>query len=319
MIYHVRNFLIDLITQKKVARLRNAFDSLYSKRTPLFYQVHLETCSFCNNDCEFCPANKNYDKRGLNFMDFEIIELLIKNLTEIGFNGLISIFNNNEPLIDKRLPKIVALLSEKLPNARTEIYTNGKLLTFDLAQELWDKGLDSLVIDCYYTSKADKNKLASFCKQYRNSQYSKSRNITINYINKNIKRTNRGGEAPNLNKSKNNGNNKFCVYPFMQLNVNYRGDIHLCCNDVYYKEIIGNIKENSIVNIWNKAAYKNIRKKLLKENRNFGICKSCNCIPVLLNADEILYQNENKQIGIVNFVKNNVKHTFLDYNENYKL
>jgi len=60
-----------------------------------------------------------------------------------------------------------------------------------------------------------------------------------------------------------------CNYPFTHFEVNNpNGDVTFCCN---HKMVLGNVNRNSIEEIWNGAAYKNIRRKFL-EGRIFEIC-----------------------------------------------
>ncbi len=67
-----------------------------------------------------------------------------------------------------------------------------------------------------------------------------------------------------------------CDYPFTHFEVNNpNGDVTFCCN---HNMVLGNVNKNNIEEIWNGAAYKDIRRKFL-EGRIFEIChKSC---PVL--------------------------------------
>ncbi len=285
-------------------KVKEVFASTYAEPTPFFHQIQIETCSFCNNDCHFCPASTAVDQRPKSFMSWEIIHILTDQLKSIQYNGLISLFNNNDPLIDKRLAEFIRHFKKELPAARIEIYTNGILLNMKIAAELWDAGLDSLMVDHYYTKTERNKKIEIFIEEYRNSSYAKSHTVTINEINKEIIRSSRGGEAPNKKQGKGEG---FCAYPFMQFNVNYKGDVHLCCNDVYYQQIFGNIAEKHIREIWNSPKYQAMRKRFLKDDRNFGICKNCDTHPVFTGAEEIVLQESNNQIIIPGYINNELK------------
>ena len=74
-------------------------------------------------------------------MSDDVIDALLSRLKEIRFKGLVSMFNNNEPLLDKRLAEIIARFKRELPDARIEIYTNGLLLDMEVAMRLWLNGL----------------------------------------------------------------------------------------------------------------------------------------------------------------------------------
>ena len=308
-------YTIDLrspFLRRRSAKLRDAFANLDTQATPLFHQIQVETCSFCNNDCHFCPASTAADIRPKEFMSWEVIHELTRQLKELKFNGLISLFNNNDPLIDKRLPEIIRYFKEHLPKAKIEIYTNGILLDIDRAIELWDAGLDSLMVDHYYTSSERSKKVEKFVEDFKNSAYYDSRTVTVNEINKEIVRSSRGGQAPNKKEAKVSG---FCAYPFMQFNVNYKGEVHLCCNDVYYQEIYGNIMEKDITAIWNSKRFQAKRKMLLDGNRNTGVCKNCDTYPVLKGSSEIIHQQTNNQVLIPGYINNGEK---LNIEEPYK-
>ncbi len=285
----------------RTTKLRNAFKKLNQAEMPFFHQIQIETCSFCNNDCHFCPASTAADIRPKEFMSWEVIRQLSSQLKAIQFNGLISLFNNNDPLIDKRLPEIIAHFKTNLPQAKIEIYTNGILLDIQQAIKLWDAGLDSLMVDHYYTNTARNRKVEKFLEDFRESSYFHTHSVTVNEINKEIVRSSRGGQAPNKKESKANG---FCAYPFMQFNVNYKGDVHLCCNDVYYQETYGNIMEKDLDSIWNSKKFQGKRKMLLEGNRNTGVCKNCDTYPVLKGSDEIVLQEKNNQIIIPGYINN---------------
>jgi MoaA/NifB/PqqE/SkfB family radical SAM enzyme len=55
---------------------------------------------------------------------------------------------------------------------------------------------------------------------------------------------------------------KYCVRPFRHINVNWKGDVVLCCNDYFGKVTIGNVKERRLVDLWNDPLLMLYRKKL---------------------------------------------------------
>ena len=61
------------------------------------YTIELETLNYCNNDCSFCPANRNDDKRLHMKMDKELFFKIIDDLSDISYTGILSLFSNNEP------------------------------------------------------------------------------------------------------------------------------------------------------------------------------------------------------------------------------
>lgn len=65
-----------------------------------------------------------------------------------------------------------------------------------------------------------------------------------------------------------------CPMPFTNFNILSNGDVILCCNDFNKKEILGNVNNSSIEEIWNSAKYHKIRK--LMYNREFDKISACN-------------------------------------------
>ena len=282
----VREFIDSFVKEKKEndreQYLMAKFKTFFAKQTPLFYQIQIETCSFCNEKCAFCPANIHDDIRGKNFMPEEIFNKIIDNLVELNFTGMISLFNNNEPLIDKRLEKFVKICKDRLPKAKTEIITNGSLINFKRFEDLYLAGLDSLVIDNYYK---DENKpelvnaVKKFMQEFEASPYKNKMYIPVFMRFQKEILTNRAGNAPNKKDLKpKESAKKFCAYPFMQFNVNYAGKVNLCCNDVYYQGVVGDITQNSIKDIWESKLYGDIRKKIMAQDRNHGICANCDAV-----------------------------------------
>ena len=57
--------------------------------------------------------------------------------------------------------------------------------------------------------------------------------------------------------------------------IDYNGDVLICSNDWKKEAPVGNIKTESILDIWVSEKFTNIRKKLSKSNRNYKPCKTC--------------------------------------------
>ena len=63
----------------------------------------------------------------------------------------------------------------------------------------------------------------------------------------------------------------FCVLPFIHLSTGTNGRVKLCCRA---DDSIGNIKENSLKDLWNSSVMKEIRKKMLNDER-IDMCQVC--------------------------------------------
>lgn len=71
-------------------------------------------------------------------------------------------------------------------------------------------------------------------------------------------------------------NIKVCPYPFYSLIINTDGEVTVCCADWKRKLIVGDLKKESLKEIWNGAVLREFWKKLLQGKKNqFEMCKKC--------------------------------------------
>lgn len=85
-----------------------------------------------------------------------------------------------------------------------------------------------------------------------------------------------------------------CPWPFYSMMINPDGDVLPCCN--HYKPIVlGNIKDESIVNIWNSQCLKDFQKQQLLCQRSLNeVCRNCNTIKYQSFPEDNLDGNTSK-------------------------
>lgn len=67
-----------------------------------------------------------------------------------------------------------------------------------------------------------------------------------------------------------------CPYPWTHLRVASNGDIVACCRDLRHKTVLGNLKTESVVGIWNGIPMQELRQALLAEQpEKIAACKGC--------------------------------------------
>lgn len=236
-----------------------------------FHQVFIETRSRCNSTCSFCPVSIGNDPREDALMPEELHDKIINELAEIEFRGHLAYYNNNEPLLDKRIPSFMKKTREKLPHAHIRILTNGLLLNEKVADEYFESGLDWLSINAY----DDRVKPRLWDLACRLSRKYPSKRVDYRDRSLNEVMTNSGGAAPNKNALA-EPILAFCEYPFYQLIINARGVVPLCCRDAYYQVKMGNARQNKLTEIWRNRQYQTIRKALLNDDRSItDICAKC--------------------------------------------
>jgi radical SAM protein with 4Fe4S-binding SPASM domain len=226
-----------------------------SRTPPMFGMIAIETMSGCNYRCSFCPIGTIKMPSGR--MSMELYESLLDQLTD--FTGVIHPYLFNEPLLDRRLPEMVRMAKERT-KASISIQTNGSKLTEELADELTKYA--TVVVNDYTTDNAILAKVR---------QYPARPELVLVDRNPNATLTNRAGNVPDrpvvlLN--------QFCVRPFNEFYITQDGRAVLCCQDWSIQEVMGNVHENTIEEIWNNEAYTARREDLLRKERT-GLCAKC--------------------------------------------
>ncbi len=87
-----------------------------------------------------------------------------------------------------------------------------------------------------------------------------------------------------------------CSRPFMSIYVSADGDVMPCCREDNENLILGNIKNESIFDVWNGEILKNFRILHLKNKRfEHVICKDC-CLPDKITLPEDTLDNHTEKL-----------------------
>lgn len=108
--------------------------------------VHLENTNACPARCIMCPMERMTRKTGI--MDFGLFERLIRECARYPEVREVHLHGFGEPLLDKELPRKVAL-AKKLGIPYTYIVTSAALLTEELSRALIRAGLDGIKFSFY--------------------------------------------------------------------------------------------------------------------------------------------------------------------------
>ncbi len=239
---------------------------------PLFCHVEIETINRCNGVCSFCPVNKNADTREYHEMSDSVFEKIVSELREMHYSGRLSLFSNNEPLLDPQILQRSRYLREQVRDARIHMFSNGTLMTIDIFKELVEY-LDELVIDNYHQDL----KLIKPCEEivkYCESNPELKKKVTIVMRKPNEILTTRGGNAPNRKDIVTYDKDR-CILPYNQLIIRPDGKVSLCCNDALGEYTLGDANQESLLNIWYGQKYTAVRRALFQGRENFGKCKYC--------------------------------------------
>lgn len=279
--------------------------------------IHFETHSYCNAACVMCPyaeVSKIYDN---GFMDDKLIDKIINECQAFGQNIEYEFlpYLMNEPSLDKRLPDIIKKIKRNLPLSAVSIYTNGALCDARFWDSIVNAEPDSIVFSVNsldedeYKRITGRLKLGDFLKNimYVKEEIIKNgKNIEIIAhvlrMGKDIKellqimqywkerdiacRTayveNRAGDIDidSLTEDYNFLAPNKCWRVLTQIHILYDGRVVLCCGDWHRSVILGDIKKQSIHDIWNQKEYIAIRKahRTVCYKNMPSLCLSCNMI-----------------------------------------
>lgn len=256
---------------------------MYRGNVPPINTIEIETINRCNNDCSFCPVNKNADTRPYKKMSMELFEKIISELSYMDYRGYISIFSNNEPLIDVRIYDMIKYAKDKLPNAIHCLYTNGTLLDEEKFLQL-TASLDYLVIDNYDDDLKLLNNVEPIYQKHKEDKISCK--VSVIMRKKNQVLLNRGGAAPNRVSEDNFTSS--CVFPFMQLIIRPDGKISRCCQDALANTTLGDVSKETIKEVWEGHEFSDFREELINKGRNsIDFCKNCDSFGIVNYFPEI--------------------------------
>lgn len=112
-------------------------------------RVAIETSSYCNRRCVFCP-NADGSRLGTRkLMPDEMFNAIIDDLAQIGYSNAILFHLYNEPLANPNIFFQIAYARLKLPKAALSFNTNGDYIKADTLQKLVSAGLTSLHVSIY--------------------------------------------------------------------------------------------------------------------------------------------------------------------------
>ena len=245
--------------------------------------VELSLIDVCNRKCIFCPkSDENIAPDTFQKMSRNIIDQIHDQLSEINFEGTVSLCGYGEPLLHKDISYIVKKLSNV---SNVEVVTNGDVLTSKSLQELYLAKASKILISMY----DGPDQVEKFSKMTKKANVPDDFVILRDrwydqYNDFGVKLTNRAGTISTGEQEK-IGKFKECFYPTYQFLIDWNGDIFLCPQDWQRRVSMGNMMQNTIFEIWKGKTLSNFRKNLLNGKRCNKPCSDCNADGTLLGKN----------------------------------
>lgn len=276
--------------------------------------LSIQTTSFCNAKCIFCPIDELKHLFPPRAMDEALFRKIIDECSFYRGIERIILYLNNEPLTDINIVDRINYAKSIVPWASVHILTNGLLLDDKMQDELINSKLDWIGVSMHGIKKQTVEAAMGidydivFPRLLRFFQKAKSKRnledfIMVTFLNHKYLSPGEKDEAINFWKSQGISRISFFEAPISRagnvkslaqvyhpkisgcrsiwanemIHIVENGDVILCCMDWKREVILGNLKDQSIYEVWNSLKYTKARGKRdgAQNAENNFICKRC--------------------------------------------
>ncbi len=257
-----------------------------AKEAPHPLVVNIETVNRCNSTCAFCTANIHAEKRPYMKIKDEIYYSIIDQLADWGYKGHLTLYGNNEPLLDNRIVEFHKYAREKLPNVFIFMSTNGLILTLDKVRAI-QPYVNQLIINNYSMEMKLHNNIQKIY-DYIVAHPDEFRDVDILVQMRYLKEvlTNRAGSAPNKQATE-KVVKETCLMPYTDMWIMPSGKMGLCCCDNFEVTNLADLNEVSLKDGWNSQPYRKLREDIRTGRQNYPFCKHCDFIDAGLRMDAV--------------------------------
>jgi 8-amino-3,8-dideoxy-alpha-D-manno-octulosonate transaminase len=202
-----------------------------------------------------------------------LFEKIVEDLAAINFSRTLSFHFYNEPLMDERLPALVAHARKRLPRCVFDLSSNGDYLTPALTEALFEAGLDSIHVSLH-SARAEKHVRSVLS---RVDDASRARVNVVSMFDREEKGEflyNRIEMAEALPRSVPTLSIGAGCSNVDSLMINFSGESALCCNDFFATNGHGDLSEVSVETLWRES--RPVRKRIYLGQFDKPICRICN-------------------------------------------
>lgn len=233
----------------------------------LFKHIKIQTNYQCTRRCSYCHYGLEEPPTNIE-MNESLYYSIFDQLKAFSYKGIVSLYEINEPLTDKRFYKFMKYARTSLPHAWIFITTNGDLLMKEDAESFFRTGLNFMYLNSYDKVALARNRelIAELGSEYRS---------VINHIDRTYQTswTSRAGNVKQFHKG---GCIATCDQVYEVMYVKPTGKVYSCINDFFNLNEMGDLNEQTIREIWFGDAFKELRRNLVRRKREFSnLCRQC--------------------------------------------
>jgi radical SAM protein with 4Fe4S-binding SPASM domain len=288
---------------------RTKLETVIPLSTP--YLVFLDPSDKCNAGCGWCPTGNGEARKWkkAKVIDWFLYTKIIEDLATMPEPvKTLRLYKDGEPLLNPRFPAMVSYAKDTGRFGQVDTTTNGLLLNDFTINKLWAAGLDMIVVSVpseYNREYVGKIKLLYRAAQFFNALNSDGRReVVVKLIGDGLGQTRKNQFmkdfedicdrifieylAPCWPDFQLEGVGKVgiygqpikevqvCPYVFYSLSINSDGTVSKCFLDWRHDMVIGDLKKERFVDIWNGSKLEKVRKSMLRGERA-AMKHCCDC------------------------------------------
>tara|TARA_Y100000590_G_scaffold305812_1_gene344963 strand:+ start:202 stop:1125 length:924 start_codon:yes stop_codon:yes gene_type:complete len=241
---------------------------------PLFSWLDINPTELCNRRCVFCPRSDVdlYPNQNLH-ISLDLCSKIADELRSLNYKGGVALSGYGEPTLHPEFIEMVKIFGKDI---RTELITSGDFITPQVAADLYKAGISQILVSLYNGPHQVEpfHEIFAKAKVPRSHYFLRDRwyNMESDY---GVKLTNRAGTVTEGNQVE-VLENRPCFYTHYSMSIDWNGDVLLCVQDWNKKIKMGNLNNQSLLEVWSSPNFNKYRKVLGNGKRALMPCKACN-------------------------------------------
>lgn len=240
---------------------------------PRIFSIEINT--HCNRACTYCPNSISPQKA--ERMKPAVFLAVVERLREIRYGGVVDFVFFSEPTLHPDLAGCIKLVKDRVPNAITRICTNGDLLDEAKVKTLLAAGLARIYVMRHNPTPAGWRERMERLAQRFSGLFVP---MDIDEVENTTGLHDFGGRVP-VRKARvpmrRNGH-AYCNVHTHCAQIGVQGDWLLCCVDYERTVTLGNLCEQSILEIWKSPGFRSLRRDLDAGIAKLPVCRRCPCL-----------------------------------------